>query len=81
MIATKVFDPSTVPKGNVFYVTVIDGDKWAALLGPYDTHDEAERNVKRGKDLANERDPRACFYAYGVSSSPPGNITKTVFGD
>lgn len=50
------------------------------LLGPYPTWEEAEANKKRGKDMAHNADPRACWYGYGIASSPVSVEIKTVFG-
>lgn len=53
-----------------FYVTVRDGpDRWAALLGPFETHTEALGKVDLGRELARQADPRAAFYAYGTAGS------------
>ena len=52
-----------------FFVTVRDGERWAALLGPFDTHAEALAQVDAGRDLAYKADARAPFYAYGTAGS------------
>lgn len=62
-----------------FYVTVRSGDRAGFLLGPYPTHEEALRNVARGKTLANEANCWAHFYAFGTASA--SKAIKTVFGD
>ena len=50
-----------------FYVTVADGGKVGALLGPYGTKGEAEADVPEGKRLAEAVNDRAIWYAYGVT--------------
>jgi len=61
-----------------FYASVIDGDRKALLLGPYNTHEEAQANVERAKALAEEVDPWAYFYAFGTAGST--RIFPTRFG-
>lgn len=63
---------------SIFYVTVVDGRRVGFLLGPYTTHQQAIDNVARGRDLANDADPRAAFYAFGTSSLK--RERTTVFG-
>jgi hypothetical protein len=50
-----------------YYVTVMDGNQWGALLGPYDTRDDAQADVPEGKRLAQSVNDRAIWYGYGVS--------------
>lgn len=64
--------------GQRFYVDVVSGSRFALLLGPYDTHEEATANVERGKQLAVERDPRTWFDSFGTCSTHDDR--KTVFG-
>ena len=51
--------------GN-FYISIIDGDKWKPVYGPFKTHPEALENVKKAKDKANELDPKSFWYAFGT---------------
>jgi hypothetical protein len=74
----------TGPGVTGYYVTVKDGPRWAALLGPYDTRPGAEAAVPEGRKLAETADDRATWYAYGVTkvrAKPgrelsPGNLEK-----
>ena len=50
-----------------FYVTVRRGSRTGFLLGPYDTHDTAKKNVDRAQREANEIDSWAWFYAFGTA--------------
>jgi hypothetical protein len=61
-----------------YYVTVIDGKRKGFLLGGYTTHEEALKNVARGRELALKHDERADFYAFGTAGSDVE--IKTVFG-
>lgn len=63
-----------------YFVSVINGRKRGALLGPYATHEEALTQVSRGRTLAEAADPWACFYGFGTCSAPAGVVIKTVFG-
>lgn len=63
-----------------YYVTVIDGKKKGALLGPYATHQEALDNVARGTKLAMDSDPKAPWYAYGTAKVDARELPKSVFG-
>lgn len=64
-----------------FYCTVMSDTQTAALLGPYPTQEEAKENLGRGKQLANDADPWAAFYAFGTASAVKGTSLKTVFGN
>lgn len=65
--------------GRVFYVSVIDGRRKGILLGPYETHQDALDNVKRGRELAEEVDCRAAFFAFGTCSAPRSRPFRPVF--
>ena len=67
--------------GRLFYVSVIDreGGRRGILLGPYDTHQEAVDNVRRGRGLACDADQRGVWYAYGTCSAPQDHPLRAVF--
>jgi len=74
---------------TVFYVTVVDKasnaghtNRMGALLGPYDTLAEAQANVERGRQMANEVNCWAWFYSYGVMEFKSTAVAKItpVFG-
>jgi len=77
----RAIDPERpeVP-GHTFFVSVADGERRALLLGPYGTHREASRHVRRARKLACGRDPRSHWYAFGTASAPAGVVAETVFG-
>lgn len=66
------------PAGRAFFVTVIDGDRHGILAGPYETFGEAKGAEPTVITMANKADPRAAFYAFGVSQAPAS--TTPVFG-
>lgn len=50
-----------------YYVTVIDGTRWATLLGPFtNDHQAALDMVDAVREKAIELDPKAHFYAFGT---------------
>jgi len=51
-----------------YYVSVMEGPKYALLAGPYATHDEALANKQDVMNKAVELDPKAWFYAFGTAS-------------
>lgn len=55
-----------------FYVSVVDGTRTGLLAGPFSTHKEALDLVDIARELAQEADPFACFYAYGTLSMAAG---------
>jgi hypothetical protein len=63
-----------------YYVSVGDPEnscKRGVLLGPFPDYDEANRNVNKGRELAQKADPWAAFCMFGVCSS--NHLLKTVF--
>jgi hypothetical protein len=52
--------------GRYFVSVRNDAGDARMLLGPYDSHLESLENVSRGRALAEQRDPRACWYSYGT---------------
>lgn len=57
--------PDTKP--GAYYVSVIDGNRRALLLGPFkDDHAAALAKVDSVRKKAEELDPRAVWYAFGT---------------
>lgn len=52
-----------------FYVSAIDGRRRHLVAGPYPTHAEALALVDMVLKLADSRDPRAWFMAWGTAGS------------
>ena len=65
-----------------FYVSVKDRERerTGILLGPYATWEEAEKQKERARGFAMDNDDHACWYSYGICSSPLSVVIKTVFG-
>lgn len=55
-----------------FYVSVIDGDRWNFLVGPYETHEAAMADVEEVRALAESKDQWAHFYDFGTARAPLG---------
>lgn len=62
-----------------YYVTVIDGDRYGVLAGPFDSHAEALSWVDDVSKEARKADPKAFWYAYGtakIDSDKPGVLNS-----
>ena len=56
--------PDTRP--GSYYVSVIDADRFALALGPYDRHADALANVERVSRYVHEHDSKAVWYGFGT---------------
>ena len=54
------------PEPGNYYVSAIDGNRYALILGPFPTHQEALDNVDRAWKKAEEVDPRAFWWSFGT---------------
>jgi hypothetical protein len=65
-----------------YYVTAVDGQRIALLVGPLQSHEAALARVKDAKRIAEAINSRALFYAYGTSRDkggvtlPPGKLNE-----
>lgn len=59
------------PRPGHYYVSAVEGKRYAVLLGPYATHAEALELVDVGRLEAVARDPRAIWWAFGTCRLPP----------
>lgn len=50
----------------MFYVSVINGNDYRLLAGPYSTKEEAENMMPKAREIACKVDERAWFYAFGT---------------
>lgn len=57
-----------MPK-KFFYVSAIDGSKKYLIAGPYPTLVHAAERVNDVMHIADKRDPRAWFMAWGTAGS------------
>ena len=61
--------PDTQP--GEYFVTVIDGDRYARLLGPFtDNHAGALAMVEAVREKAYELDPKSHWYSFGTCRLP-----------
>lgn len=58
------------PQPGYYYVSVRDGTKHAALLGPFPQHQQALDWVTACKEYANNLDPWSHFYGFGTRRLP-----------
>lgn len=57
-------------KPGWYYVSMIDGARVARLAGPYvNDHAGALAAVETARAIAEQLDPRACWYAFGTCSA------------
>lgn len=61
-----------------FYVSAINGSRRHLVAGPYESHDAALAKVDTVRKMADERDSRAHFMAWGTASGD--HIYKTPLG-
>ena len=72
--------PGTCPE-SLYYVSAKDAGSHWLMAGPYRTHAEALADVDRARNIADEHDGRAWFYAWGTcrmkdGTDRPGNLNK-----
>jgi hypothetical protein len=61
-----------------YYVSVIDGPRYALLAGPFRTHEQALSLVDKTRDIACKVDPKGWFYAYGTVKMINGHRTGSL---
>ena len=64
LVAYGPGNPSPV-SGN-YYVSAVDGPKFALLAGPYPSHAQALDMVDTVTAVAMKLDPKAAFYGFGT---------------
>ena len=63
----------------MFYVSVINGNDYRLLAGPYATKEEAENTMPKAREIACKVDERAWFYAFGTckaETNQPGILNQ-----
>lgn len=87
MLEAPSYQPCECARGHgpdeQFFVTIKDGPKVGWLLGPYETHWEAIRNVDRGRRMACEvNDRETAFAGFGTAGVKDWKWrkVKTIFG-
>ncbi len=55
------------PRPGRYFVSMVDGNRRALLLGPLPTHREALDKVEAVRAKAEELNPWAAFYAFGTA--------------
>ena len=58
--------PEPNPAPGAYYVSCIDGPRWALLLGPFVWHATALAWVPQVRELAYEVDPKSWFFGFGT---------------
>ena len=62
--ASMLPEPNRAP--GAYYVSCIDGPRWALLLGPFVWHATALAWVPQVRELAYEVDPKSWFFGFGT---------------
>lgn len=63
------------PRPGLYYVSVVDGGRYALALGPFDTHAEALARVDDVRDYCHDYDgkTRSWFWGYGTCRIEPSD--------
>lgn len=68
---------------NCYYVSVVDGNKFALLAGPFRTHEAALKMVDKVTEKAQEIDRKSIFYGFGTvkmgNGHREGSLNKHFF--
>lgn len=56
-----------------YYVSVVDGDRYALVSGPYPTHTAACDHVEAARAIGDQLDPRSVFCGWGTCSMEPNS--------
>lgn len=56
-----------------FYVSVVDGKRFAVVAGPFRTHPEALSMVDSAIEAGHKVDPKSHFYAWGTVKMKNGH--------
>lgn len=63
-----------------YYVSVIDGRRWALLYGPFARHADALAALETARRVAVDADARAWFYAFGTARVEPDGVAPAPAG-
>ena len=56
-----------------YYVSIKDAGKFAVVVGPFQTHQEALNMVEPAITAGHEADPKSWFYAWGTCKMENGH--------
>jgi len=74
----KLVDDELAGNGQAYFVTVVDGPRFGVLSGPYASFIGATGAIPAVRKLAEENDPWAAFYGFGVMRMK--DTARPVFG-
>ena len=66
---------------GAYYVSAVDGGRYALLAGPYPSHAAALAQVDAARTIAHELDPRAIWYGYGTCRMDAPSARIGMFND
>lgn len=56
-----------------YYVSIVDGQKFNVVAGPFRTHQQAIDTVEPAKEVGRKVDPKSHFYAWGTVKLKTGH--------
>ena len=59
--------------GECYYVSIVEGERFALAVGPFQTHQEALDMVSSARDIGRELDPKSHFYSWGTCKMAHGH--------
>lgn len=57
-------------EARAFFVSAEDNGRYALMLGPFDTHEEAQEQIDRARDAAYALNPAAHWWSWGTALAP-----------
>jgi len=57
-----------------YYVSIIDGDQFNTVVGPFQTHQEALDMVEPARKIGSKVDWKSWFYGWGAVKMKNGHI-------
>jgi len=59
--------------GECYYVSIVDGDQFNIVAGPFETHKEALDMTERARKIGTEIDWKSWFYGWGTVKMKNGH--------
>lgn len=63
-----------------YYVSVVNGEQYRLLLGPFTAHADALAQVEAVRRVARELDSQACWYGFGTCRIALESVTQPPTG-
>lgn len=56
-----------------YYVSIVDGNRFNTVAGPFETHRESLEMVKQARKIGMKLDPKSHFYGWGTVKMENGH--------